>query len=343
MKIKSVYRRIRDYLFFSRKKIKRVRVDLDKAAIVLMGTPEYNNIGDHGIAYATKMFIIEHFPNTEFIEVTENELRYKLKQVKQLVGKRDIILLQGGGNLGDLYQDQEKIRKIVLSNFTNNSIILMPQTVSVKEPSKYFSKINKYSDRLVIFAREVVSYKIIKDHFEGECFLAPDIVMFLKGRLEEEKAIRRGINICLRNDKESANPTGEIECKVKKILTNLGKSYGKIDMIEDKSILLEERIGVLKNKFKEYAHSKLIITDRLHGMIFSYVTRTPCIAFPTNNHKLTSSYKWLEECGYIKLCLDVNDLGKYIEDLEIVDDENVVDDCDYIEIVNCISKNMKCN
>lgn len=83
----------------------------DKSRIILMGSPEYNNLGDHAIAFATKVFIEDNIKNVKFLEITENEIRYNFNKVKKAVNKNDILLLQGGGNMGDIYTDQVYIRK----------------------------------------------------------------------------------------------------------------------------------------------------------------------------------------------------------------------------------------
>jgi exopolysaccharide biosynthesis predicted pyruvyltransferase EpsI len=52
---------------------------------------------------------------------------------------------------------------------------------------------------------------------------------------------------------------------------------------------------------------KLIITDRLHGMIFSIITNTPCIIFGNNYHKIESSYySWFKN----KRAKDINNYRK---------------------------------
>ena len=48
------------------------------------------------------------------------------------------------------------------------------------------------------------------------------------------------------------------------------------------------------------AEKKLVITDRLHGTIFSVITSTPCIIFDTSNHKTKNSYNsWFKKFEYI--------------------------------------------
>ena len=48
------------------------------------------------------------------------------------------------------------------------------------------------------------------------------------------------------------------------------------------------------------AKNKLVITDRLHGTIFSLITATPCIIFDNSNHKVKNSYNsWFTKFPYI--------------------------------------------
>lgn len=318
MIIKKIYRHVRDHLFFSRQELNAKRKK-DEPAIILMGSPEYNNLGDHGIAYATKLFVKKRFPDKEFIEITENEIRYNLKRVKKIVTKEDLLLLQGGGNLGDLYPDQERVRDKIFKNFSANKIILMPQTIEVSNPVSFFEKLNKQSERLIILAREEVSYKTIKAHYLGEVFLMPDIVVSLAGKIEDGKVnnkVRKGIKLCFRNDIEEADTTKKLQEEIKSLLDKKELSYEKISMIADKSISVAEREEALKKQLELFTGSGLVITDRLHGMIFSYITGTDCIVLPTKNHKVTSSYEWLKGCERIKLCTDIKEIEKCIEALE---------------------------
>lgn len=60
------------------------------------------------------------------------------------------------------------------------------------------------------------------------------------------------------------------------------------------------------NLLNEISQLDIVITDRLHGMIFCYITGTPCIVFDNDNHKISETYKkWLKEtCNYIILLED---------------------------------------
>jgi exopolysaccharide biosynthesis predicted pyruvyltransferase EpsI len=58
---------------------------------------------------------------------------------------------------------------------------------------------------------------------------------------------------------------------------------------------------------------ELIITDRLHGMIFSIITGTRCIVFGNNYHKVVSSYySWFKDLEYVTF-IDKKDIKKGLE------------------------------
>ena len=59
------------------------------------------------------------------------------------------------------------------------------------------------------------------------------------------------------------------------------------------------------NKISEY---KLCITDRLHGLIFSYITNTPCIAFNNIDNKVEGTAKWLENVEWIYMAKEKDDI-----------------------------------
>jgi len=62
---------------------------------------------------------------------------------------------------------------------------------------------------------------------------------------------------------------------------------------------------------KSISEHEIVITDRLHGMIFSAITRTSCIAIKNYNHKISSSYEWFKHFDYIKL-LNNNNITEFL-------------------------------
>lgn len=68
----------------------------------------------------------------------------------------------------------------------------------------------------------------------------------------------------------------------------------------------QSELNEMWNNFKK---SKVVVTDRLHGMIFCVITKTPCIALKSLDHKVVESYKWIKDLDYVELVDDL-DYGK---------------------------------
>ena len=78
------------------------------------------------------------------------------------------------------------------------------------------------------------------------------------------------------------------------------------------------REDVLNSKFNELQTSQIVITDRLHGMLFAAITETPCVVFSNFNHKISESYKWLKELKYISFCNSIDELEDSINKVSSV-------------------------
>ena len=284
--------------------------------IILMGVPHHANVGDLAIAYAEEKMIRKLFPNRKLYIMPEEKLDICAKKVKKYIKNDDIILLHGGGNIGDTYVVTEKGRREVISAFPNNKIIIFPQTAYFdnEEELKISKKIYNTHKNLIIMAREKKSFDFIKKHFyNAKIYLTPDIVMTLK---EDSNLKRDGVLLMLRQDKEKT-----LEEKTKKSIIKYVKenfeSYKISDMhMESKGIQNVPktiRKQMIKNKLEEFQTSELVITDRLHGMIFSAITQTPCVVFSSLTHKIIESYEWLKNLEYIQRCNNINDLEECIK------------------------------
>ena len=75
-----------------------------------------------------------------------------------------------------------------------------------------------------------------------------------------------------------------------------------------------KRKKVIYKKLKKFAKSKIVITDRLHGMIFAYLTQTPCIVFSNYNHKVIGTYEWIKDVNYIELA-NIDNMEEQIDRL----------------------------
>ena len=273
----------------------------DKPIIYLLDVPTYTNLGDQAIAYAERKYIEDNFTNPIIVEVYGYMMKMYFKLIKKYIKEEDILILIGGGNFGDQYLNIESTRKLYLKNFKNNKICIFPQTIYYsntpmgKKMLNEMKRIIKDNKKLLLITREQQSYEFAKEHFLCDTILCPDIVLYLN-KIEEVKN-RDNVLICLRNDIEK-------RCDFFETILNILKSkkiqYEISDTWVDEKFDIKNRENVLNAKWNQFSNSKLVITDRLHGMIFAAITRRPCLVFPNYNHKITSFYNtWFQNINFI--------------------------------------------
>jgi len=296
------------------KKINEIRRK-NKSIAYLLLLPKHGNIGDQAIAIAENKFINDNLKNFGLIEVLKNDTINSLKVIKKNIKSPDIIFLSGGGNIGDYYLKHEKFRRKIIEYFPENKIISFPQTIYFSDSgngSMEFEKSKKiynHHKNFTIAARETFSFNIMKNAFsKNKIILAPDMVLYLNQ--QDKKIKKQKVFVCLRNDSESI-----VDYKKRiELLVKLKERYKNQlfigDTVLNHKITLKDREVKFDELLESFKQARIVITDRLHGMLFSAITGTPCIALQNYNHKIISSYEWLKDRDYMKLVekFDTNEI-----------------------------------
>ena len=272
-----------------------------KKKCLVMLAADYGNLGDVAITYAQEKFLREQLPGYEIVDVPISSTLLDLNAWRDVCTTDDIITVVGGGNMTDLYFDIELLRQMAIEAFPNNRVILFPQTMFFSETpaGRYMRKRAKkvYSghNNLTISSRERLSFLAMKEMIPNSLFM-PDIVMTLD---EREPAVeRKGITLCLRQDKES-KVTDDFKSELEEELLKNHKLTHYDTHIGRDRLTLKDREEELHKIWSQFRSSEWVVTDRLHGMIFAFITGTPCIVLPNNNYKIEGCYSWIKECGYI--------------------------------------------
>lgn len=276
--------------------------------IYFIGTPSHYNLGDHVIAFAIKEYLQKVLPDAPITEVSIQEFPYMLGIMKRTIGRDDLIILQGGGNMGNIYWTNERIRREVIRHFPDNHIIIFPETIyyenTVYGNADLAESINIYrkAKHLTICAREKVSYQTMKGYYtHADVILTPDIACSYKFKIPK---IRNGtVKLFFRSDRESCIDSG-MQKITEQILDGMGQPYMFSDMMYQSKgyIGRANRNYIVEQKVREISEAKLVVTDRLHAMILSVLTGTPCLVFYGYNHKIESTFRtWFHEIPYIAL------------------------------------------
>ncbi|MDQ1000339.1 pyruvyl transferase EpsI [Neobacillus niacini] len=302
----------------ARRKLDKFIQESNKNRIFLIGTPKHGNLGDQAIAHAEMKFLEENCKDFDIFEIQFDDFTYYFKALTKVIEPKNIIMLHGGGNMGVEYLREEELRRRVIVNFKDNKIISFPQTIyfgntdfGKKELKKTINIYNSHPN-LTIIAREEISLQMMRGIFtQNNVILTPDIVMYLN----EDKFTRerKDILFCFRDDTEKV-----ISSELKKKLYNELSNQNNIiitDTVVSFPINKDIREEELNKIWTSIRQSKLVITDRLHGMVFAAITSTPCIALSNYNQKVKGTYNWIKHLPYIKFVEDESDIYNQINEM----------------------------
>lgn len=302
-KIKSLKNHVACW-WLNRGQYKLIKVFKPKTVFLVM-TPGGGNLGDHAIAETEKAIL--------------NELRIPYKEIllSDIIRRKNLpaimngktILVNGGGNLGTLWFEVEIALREIIKKAPDSNIILLPNTIVYEDSSwgndelEQSKKIYNAHKHLKIYARERNSYEMMKSIYK-DVSLVPDVVF--SRRESKSDCVRKGCIMSLRRDIEKTRLPSDEASLISFAETTFDKDIRYLDTDKDYAIACNDRLPEINRFLDEYRSAELVITDRLHGMIFAAITGTPCIVINSRSPKVKGCYEWIKNFDYIKFCDDVN-------------------------------------
>ena len=183
--------------------------------VALLDFPNYANVGDSAIWLGEKAILQKLGVNVghacEMGTYSREGLTKKIKS--------GAILIQGGGNFGDLWPKHQAFREKVITDFPQHKIIQLPQSIYFKdvESLKRTRTIVNNHSNFVLLVRDRNSFTLARNEFNCECYLCPDMAFGL-GALNRINAPDCDILCLSRTDVEStgriaSNLGGDIDCE----------------------------------------------------------------------------------------------------------------------------------
>lgn len=321
----------KDLLRLYSEKIKQIKKRPD-SYVYLFGTPNHANMGDHLIAVSEIQYLQDEFGMNVMDVPTEMYHIYR-GTLKKIIPKSCLIFITGGGWMGDVWPIEERSLENIAFDFRSNPTLVFPQTIFYLNPetpnkvSKRAVKIFKKCTNLVICVRDQESFNYATRFYDNELVLCPDIALYYQTDLPIKTNIRKKIGICFREDREKINHARPDE--IMKEFQNDNVEFIKLSTIADSAVSCEERKERVDCLIEKFHKCDLVITDRLHGMIYSFLAKSPCMAFDNRTHKISGVYAlWLNDCTYIEMMNQENDLkevvkvGRKLLDIKIYEKTN---------------------
>ncbi|WP_455683149.1 polysaccharide pyruvyl transferase family protein [Thomasclavelia sp.] len=297
---------------------------------VCVESPVHGNIGDQALALCRINLLtnIVGINEKNIIEFTSRDRMLYFPFIKKSINNTDIIILRGGGYFGDLWKDDFITTLKFIDEFRENKIVIFPQsvyfsdTLSGNKILKKSIKIINNHQKLFMFARDENSYKLMKQYYEcDKIFLTPDTVLSFKPSFQKIQR-KNQILLCMRNDKEK-KVSNDFKAKIISTISKQKINYVYQDTVIDYNMknIIEQKDIVIE-LLKKFVSCKLIITDRMHGMIFSAITGTPCIVLNNIDGKVKNQYKWIKSIGYVTLVDENCDIEKCIRKMISMDNSS---------------------
>jgi pyruvyl transferase EpsI len=273
----------------------------NKKKIYLMSLFEGGNYGDFAISEGEYRWIDRYFSDYTLVKVSARDYDAIESTVKSVVKEQDIIFFSGGGNFGDLWEGHRNMYRISQA-LPQNIKFLLPNNFAYKETDEKEKNIlgdleKCYQcENLYLVYRDSISYEFCKNSvMKDRVFYYPDMAMLLN--YSDKKLARNGkVLICLRVDEEKRY---DIKDDIVEIVSNMGLEYEVTDTYIETIIELEEGTAEFEKYIEFYRKYSMVITDRLHGMIFAAITGTPCVAVDNLTRKVGSVYRWIEDISNI--------------------------------------------
>lgn len=286
--------------------------------IILINTPTHDNLGDHAIAYAEICWLKDNI-KAPIVEITGNMYREYGTIIRKFISEDDVIAISGGGYLGSLWEYEEDLVEQIIQEYPNNAIRVFPQSVyfteneSGKTILERAKQVYQNHTNFILYVREELSYQFVKANFpKVDVRKACDMVFYLYqsvdkmlGELSMEKS---GVALCLKGDKESVLSDKD-KSVIEKVVEEMEEPLFYTDTITRNDIDESKRYEELSNKLKEFAGYKYMITDRFHGILFSVLTGTPCIAVKGVSYKNKGICEMLGEDSSVFYVDKIEDIG----------------------------------
>lgn len=283
------------------RELEKLLADYQTDSVLLLGSIEYDNLGDHAIVYVQKKFLEKLAP---VIEIRDELYLHTRQQLRNRIMPHTLITIPGGGNMGDLWFADEQRRRWILEDFPNNPIVVFPQTISYSNTSegqqalKESEVLYNSHKNLTLCAREEESFRQMKACYPNcRVLLVPDIVLWLPVMTLDNR--KNTACLCFREDAERVI-SAELRQILGSLIAQMNIVQKEISTVSETNICCADREAALRAIWQQLLSARLCVTDRLHGMIFCYLTKTPCVVFDNDNHKIRHTYeKWLQGANYI--------------------------------------------
>jgi pyruvyl transferase EpsO len=277
------------------------------AACALVEFPDYANVGDSAIWLGQRRWLRRSGIRTAYASTMAT---YDRDVLAARVGS-GVILLQGGGNLGDLWQRHQQFRERVIADFPEHRIIQLPQTITFQnlENLRRARAVFNAHPNLTLLVRDRRSLELARNEFRVTSLLCPDMA-FLLGTLRRPAPPQVEVLWLARSDKESRGAwprfdkagAGRLDWRVDEVSGMVTAARFLTQQIAHRGravrpawacqpwlfdVIAQQR---LTRGCRILTRGRVVVTDRLHGHILCLLMGIPHVILDTAFGKIRAFY-----------------------------------------------------
>lgn len=211
--------------------------------------------------------------------------------------------------MGDLYPRAQFGRMFIARYLKDQRIVSFPQSIIYSSAEargrsgrREARALAQHAD-FVLCAREEHSRKEMQSLFANRVIYAPDIVLSLVDEVRSLPLVERsGALLMLRGDAEKNMTDRDARSIELRLRARYASVVSRDNTVADEAIVAGAEADPFFAMLDDFRASKVVVTDRLHGMIFAVITGTPCVVLPNTNHKIRGTYDaWIKgRCPYVE-------------------------------------------
>jgi pyruvyl transferase EpsO len=289
--------------------------------VVLLDFPNYANVGDSAI-WLGELYLLKRLGVT--VSAVGDVDTDSIERLRSIIGTQTI-LLQGGGNFGDLWPRHQLFREQVVQAFPANRIIQLPQSIHFQQDSRMSESASLFRTHadVHLLVRDRASLTIGQSFAPDRTSLVPDAACCLPvARRASGRHPAWDLLLLMRTDKERAHGGGEVPGQLPAAIRArqadwVKEDRGLSDWLYDKCAGARRRdLGfgesflnrgmaataarLARRRFDRgldlIGDARVVVTDRLHGVIMSWLCGVP-VYFVDNCYGKLSAFVdcWLAD------------------------------------------------
>jgi pyruvyl transferase EpsO len=236
-----------------------------------------------------------------------------------------VVLLHGGGNLGDLWPAHQALRERVLEDFPDRPVVQLPQTVCFRSEDAVHRARRAFAEhpRLTLLVRDGRSLEAVRRDFDTPALLCPDGAFCLpepaRGpperetlwllRTDHEAAERRSLPGVEPVDWLDEPPSRRV--RAARVLDGVGGAGGPVGATAA-ALALRLHLQAARRRYLRgcalLSSARVVVSDRLHAHVLCLSLGVPHVLLDDRFGKIRAFVRtWTEASPLVHVARDVGE------------------------------------